>query len=345
MLRATIWSAAAIILGLIVAFTVSSGTALSLFTQATIYAVFALGIGLLLRQSGMVSFGNAAFFGAAGYIVAILLNTKATSAEAAILVSIASVTTFAFLLGLVAVRVSGIAFGMLTLAVGQVFYLSAFRSSGVMAGADGMTIDWPPTLFGLSVSSLLQPSHIFLLSWCSLVVIMLMTSLLLSLRFGSITEAVRDNEERARFIGIRTLLPRVAVFTLSAAVTSFAGVLSAFNTGFISPESLHWSISGVALMMVVVGGYKVLWGPPLGAVTYFLAKDRLGEFASDHWMAIFGIALISVIVLLPDGLAGGIQRLFRHLQFGSKAPLPGANNSSASTAEPAVDPYERSIPS
>jgi branched-chain amino acid transport system permease protein len=133
-------------------------------------------------------------------------------------------------------------------------------------------------------------------------------TLLLHSRFGGITEAVRDNEERARFIGIRTVVPRAAVYALSAAITASAGVLAALNTGFVSPETLHWSLSGVALMMVVVGGTKVLWGPALGAAVYFLAKDVLGDHA-QHWMAIFGIALIVVIVYAPEGLSGLLQRL------------------------------------
>jgi branched-chain amino acid transport system permease protein len=131
---------------------------------------------------------------------------------------------------------------------------------------------------------------------------------LLRSRFGGITEAVRDNEERARFIGIRTVLPRAAVYALSALVTGVAGMLSSLNTGFVSPENLHWSLSGVALMMVVVGGYKALWGPALGAIVYFMAKDILGDYA-NHWMAIFGIALIAVIVFSPTGLAGLAERL------------------------------------
>ena len=121
---------------------------------------------------------------------------------------------------------------------------------------------------------------------------------------------MRDNEERARFIGIRTLLPRAAVYALSATVTGIAGLLSALSTGFVSPENLHWSLSGVALMMVVVGGHKVLWGPAVGAVVYFLAKDILGSYA-NHWMAIFGIALITVIVFSPSGIAVTLAKLLR----------------------------------
>jgi len=206
--------------------------------------------------------------------------------------------------------VPGVAFGMLTLAVGQMAYLTASRSRGLTGGADGMTVEWPNQLFGLATSQLLKPAGMLALSWSVLVLLLLGLTLLLRGRFGAITEATRDNEERARFIGIQTLLPRAAVYALSAAVTSVAGVLAALNTGFVSPENLHWSLSGVALMMVVVGGTRVLWGPALGAAIYFLAKDVLGDHA-QHWMAIFGTALIIVIVFAPDGLSGILQRLAR----------------------------------
>jgi len=310
-------AAAALAVGAVIALAVSSGTLLSLLTQATIYAVFALGVGLLLRQNGMVSFGHALFFGSAGYIVAILLQLKAVPAEAAVLIAVFGLTLFAFVIGLVIVRVPGVAFGMLTLAVGQMAYLTASRSRGLTGGADGMTVEWPATLFGLPTSMLLKPAGMMVLSWSVLVLLLLALALILRGRFGAITEATRDNEERARFIGIQTLLPRAAVYALSAAVTSVAGVLAALNTGFVSPENLHWSLSGVALMMVVVGGTRVLWGPALGAAIYFLAKDVLGDHA-QHWMAIFGTALIIVIVFAPDGLSGILQRLARGKAAGAR---------------------------
>lgn len=256
-------AAVALVVGAGVFAWVSSGTLLSLLTQAIIYAVFALGVGVLLRQNGMVSFGHALFFGCAGYAVGLLLQAQ-WSAELAMLATLAGMAVAAFCVGLVIVRVPGVAFGMLTLAIGQMFFLTASRSRGLTGGADGMNIDWPSTLFGVSQSVLLKPANMFLLCWCTLVGVMVLLALLLSSRFGAITEAVRDNEERARFIGIRTLLPRAAVYALSAVITGVAGLLSALNTGFVSPENLHWSLSGVALMMVVVGGYKALWGPALG---------------------------------------------------------------------------------
>jgi branched-chain amino acid transport system permease protein len=298
---------AALVLGAVVAFGVSSSTLLSLLTQSIIYAVFALGVGVLLKQNGMVSFGHALFFGGASYLIGILLQLQLMSAELAILVTLLAVTVAAFLIGLVIVRVPGVAFGMLTLAIGQMFFLTASRARGLTGGADGMNIDWPSRLFGFPMSQMLKPATMFLVCWSTLVVVMFLLAWLMRTRFGGITEAVRDNEERARFIGITTLLPRAAVYALSALVTSVAGVLSAMNTGFVSPESMHWSLSGVALMMVVVGGFKALWGPAVGAVVYFMFKDILGEHAT-HWMTIFGMALIAVIVFSPTGVAGLFDR-------------------------------------
>ena len=290
---------------------ISSATILSLLSQAITYAIFALGIGVLLRQNGLVSFGHALYFGGAGYIVGLFLNLQLMPAELAIFVTLLCLAAFAFLIGLIIVRVPGIAFGMLTLAIGQMFFLSASRSRGVTGGADGMPIDWPSTVFGFTQAQILKPENLFLVCWVTLIVLMVLLTLLLRSRFGVITEAVRDNEERARFIGIATLLPRAAIYALSATITGVGGILAALNTGFISPESLHWSLSGMALMMVVVGGFKVLWGPVLGAMVYFLFKDVLGDFAT-HWMAIFGIALITVIVFSPTGIAGYLQRLVSH---------------------------------
>ncbi len=308
----------ALAVGAAAAFGIGSNTLLSLLTQATIFAIFALGVGLLLKQNGMVSFGHALYYGAAGYIVSILLQARAVPAEVAILAAVGGLTVMGFLIGLVIVRVPGVAFGMLTLAIGQMAYLTASRARGVTGGADGMNVEWPNTLFGLPLNTLTQPGPMLLVCWTLLVLLTLGLAMLLRARFGSITEAVRDNEERARFINIRTLVPRAAVYALSAGVTAVAGVLAALNTSFVSPEALHWSLSGVALMMVVVGGTRVLWGPALGAAVYFLAKDVLGDHA-QHWMAIFGTALIVVIVFAPQGLSGILVRLVTRRQAAPRA--------------------------
>ena len=309
-LQVAVRAIAALALGAAAAAFVGSDAVLSLLAQATIYALFASGVGLLLRQNGSASFGHALFFGGAGYGVAALLKLQAMPAELAILATLAAMTLLAFLVGLVIVRVPGIAFGMVTLAMGQMAFLSTSRARGFLGGADGLSVEWPATVFGMAQSDLFRPATLFMLSWATLVVVLAALALLLASRFGSVTEAVRDNEERARFIGIATLVPRAAIYALSALVSGTGGVLAALNTGFVSPESLHWSLSGMTLMMVIVGGFKTLWGPALGAVVYFLFKDVLGDYAT-HWMSIFGVVLIAVIVFAPTGLAGLLQRLVR----------------------------------
>jgi branched-chain amino acid transport system permease protein len=287
---------------------IESEIVLSLLTQAAIYAVFATALGLLLRQNGMVSFGHAAFFGLSAYVVAILLRDTGLSAEVAILLGLAGLALFALLLGLVIVRIPGIAFAMLTLALGQLFYQLALQSRTLTGGADGISIDWPDELFGVPLSTLLTPEVLFMTTWT---VLILAVALLVGLhrsRFGLTTEAIRDNPERATFIGIRLMMPRVLIFVLSAVLTGLAGVLAALNTGFISPESMHWSVSGTALMMVVVGGYGRVWGPALGAVVFIVAKDLIGDF-STHWLSLFGLALIIVVVFTDSGLSGALQKL------------------------------------
>ena len=215
-----------------------------------------------------------------------------------------------FLMGLVIVRVPGIAFGMLTLAIGQMAYLLATRATGMTGGTDGMSVAWPNEVFGFSQSVLLKPAVLFMIAWVLMVVVTYILLWVIRTRFGAITEAIRDNEERARFIGITTTVPRSLIFAISGVVTGIAGLLSSFNTGFVSPENLHWSVSAITLLMVVVGGFKRPVGPIVGAIVYFLFKDLLGEYAT-HSNAIFGAALIAVIVFSPDGITGAIERAFK----------------------------------
>ena len=124
-------------------------------------------------------------------------------------------------------------------------------------------------------SVLLQPATLFMLTWGLMVLVTCVLLWLLGTRFGAVTEAIRDNEERARFIGIKTTVPRALVYALSAMVTGVAGLLSALNAGFVSPESLHWSVSAITLLMVVVGGFKHPVGAIVGAIVYFLFKDLI----------------------------------------------------------------------
>lgn len=309
MTRISVYSLLALLGGVAIMLLTTSSSLMGVFTQAVIYAIFALGVGVLLKQNGLVSFGHALYFGGAGYGMGVLLQLQWMPAEWALLAMLVAMGLAAFLIGLVIVRVPGIAFGMLTLAIGQMVYLLAARARGITGGADGMNINWPATLFGIPQSTLLKPAVLFMIAWVLMLLVTYVLQWILQTRFGAITEAVRDNEERARFIGIRTTVPRAAVYAISAMTTGVAGLLSSLNTGFISPESLHWSVSGMTLLMVVVGGFKRSVGSIVGAIVYVMLKDRLGDYAT-YSMAIFGTVLIAVIVFSPDGIMGAVERAF-----------------------------------
>ncbi len=300
------------VFGVFLSKNIASLVFLSLLTQALIYAIFALGPGFLLKQNGMISFGHALFFGISGYLVGMLMVLTDWAPDLIIIFVIVLIGIASFVPALVIVRVSGIAFAMLTLAVGQGFYVMVSRSRGITGGADGMNINFPSHIFGMEINLFQNPTSMFLICWFVLIAVLFVLTLLLRTKFGPLTEAIRENEERTRFIGYRTLIPRAVVYAISAMLSAVAGVLSILYAGFVSPESMHWSVSGMVLIMVILGGGKTLWGPALGAVVYYVFRDYLGEHTT-HWMGVLGIALITVIVLWPEGLAGGLKHMYQNL--------------------------------
>ena len=281
---------------------VQSPLFLTLMTQAAINAVLATGVGFLVRQNGTVSFGHAAFFGLSAYAAALLIKFG-LPAEVAIVCAVALPTLFAFALGVVIVRITGVAFSMLTLAVAQAFHELVLKWRELANGDDGMAIAFPARVFGIDMATFQQPASMFLVCWVALIAVILGLWLLCRSRFGTLTLAIRENEERARYIGYRTVLPRAIIYAVSAAIAALAGLLFALYNGFVSPGTLHWSLSGEALIMAIIGGPRLVWGPALGGVIFFFIKNAAGDF-TDHWPAVIGITLILVTVLLPRGVGG-----------------------------------------
>lgn len=294
---------AAAAVGPLAAWLVPSQLIISLLVQATIAAIFALGVGFLMRQNGMVSFGHAAFFGLPAYLIGAIGPLMLMPIELLIFAAVAITALAAFAIGLVIVRVHGIAFGMLTLAIGQAVYEASTRLRGITGGHDGLSVKFSKVLFGMSFKVFQKPSGMLIVAWLVLVILVVLVSVFARSRFGMLTEAIRDNEERARFLGYQTLLPRALVFALSATITSIGGVLFAMYSGFVSPEAVHWTSSGSALIMAILGGTGTPWGPMLGAMVYFFLKEAVGTFTT-HWLSIIGACLILVAVAFPSGLAG-----------------------------------------
>lgn len=316
-LRASLFILAVAASGFLVPALIHSQLALTLLTQAVIYAVLATAIGFMIRQNGLTSFGHAAFFGLAAYTMALSGKYDLMAPEVAILAAIALPSALAFVAGLVIVRLPALAFSMLTLAVAQAFHELFLRWREIAGGDDGMPVRLPSSLFGLDISHFQMPAHMFVICWIVLVFVIGGLWLLARSRFGVLTHAIRENEERARYIGYETLIPRALIFALSAAVGALAGVLFVIYNAFVTPGVLHWSLSGEALIMAIIGGTQAIWGPALGAIIFFMLKDASSDL-TEHWPAIMGITLILVTVLLPHGTSGLLVSLARKFRGGSK---------------------------
>lgn len=301
--RALVLTAIFLVVGMALPRIIGSVLLMTLLAQAAIAAILSMGIGTLLRLNGVITFGHAAFYGMAVYLVALPVNNQWMPAEAAIVLALVVPTVLAFLLGVGIVNIPGIAFSMLTLAVGQAAYEFAMKAREVTGGEDGMSIRFPAELFGMSLGVFQKPQSMFMVCWAILVLLVFALWLLTRSRFGRLVEAIRENEERARFIGYRTRLPRAIVVGISGFIAALAGVLAALYNGFASPDTLHWSLSGSALIMVIIGGPRLLWGPAFGAIVFFFFKDVAGNF-TEHWPALIGITLILVTVRIPKGIGG-----------------------------------------
>jgi len=301
------------LVGIGLPFVITAPTAMTLMTQGTINAILATSVGYLIRQSGFVSFGQASFFGLGAYVTALLIKSAALPFAVAVLLGVLLPTLFGFLISLVIVRVSGVAFSMLTLAVAQVFYEIVVKWRDLAGGDDGLSVTLPATFIGIPSSVFQTPTTMFAICWITLTLILFLMYCLSRSRFGMLCSAIRDNEERARFIGYGTLLPRAVIFAISSASGAIGGVLFCLYNGFVSPDILHWTMSGAALVMAIVGGAEFVVGPALGALVYLGVKDALGNI-TEHWQAIVGIALIIVTVGWPTGIAGLFNTLWKRVR-------------------------------
>jgi branched-chain amino acid transport system permease protein len=281
----------------------------SLLAQSTLVSLLALSVGFLLRTSGLVSFGHAAPFGLGAYGAAWVVKSGApVPPEIGLLLVPPVVAAIFFLVGLVISRLEGIAFGMLTLALGQTVYVAADKFRGLTGGSDGMPVDLPRRLFGLRSDVAQNPHGMLVISLSAVVLVYLALSLFEKAHAGRLAAAIRENEERTRFLGYRVRALKAAVLGVSAAVAAIGGVLYALYQGFVSPEITHWTFSGSALIMAILGGASTLWGPILGAFAFFFIREGLTDYTS-HWLFVLGALLVLVTIAWPGGLAGAVLAL------------------------------------
>ena len=289
--------------------TVANQYYLFLLTVGALTVIVGVGLNVLIGLTGQVSFGHVGFYALGAYATAILSarygwNFWWTLPMGAVLTGVIGA-----LLGLVALRVRGPYLAMVTIAFGQVFYYIAFQWSSLTGGDDGLRgFSRQPLDFGAFKIDILSSADNFyyFVLFCFALAVGAMAFILRS-PFGRTMIAIRENERRARFLGIPVERHIWIAFTLSCFFMGFAGALYALVNNFADPRGLHYSQSGDFVMMAVMGGMRSFWGPLLGAAVFVVLQDYLSSI-TVNWMSFVGLLFVLVVLFFPRGLLGFLQR-------------------------------------
>ena len=280
----------------------------ALGTRVLVLGLAAMSVNFLLGFTGVLSFGHAAYFGLGAYGAGLSLKFLAPSTPLALLMGMLLGGLAGAILGTLIVRRRGVYFAMVTIAFGQVFYYIAFQWSSLTGGDDGLRgFSRQPLDFGFYSIDILSNANNFyyFVLFCFALIVAVMAFILQS-PFGRTMLAIRENERRARFLGIPVERHIWIVFTLSCFFMGFAGALYALLNNFADPRGLHFSQSGDFVMMAVMGGMRSFWGPLLGAAVFVVLQDYLSSI-TVNWMSFVGLLFVLVVLFFPRGLLGVVR--------------------------------------
>jgi branched-chain amino acid transport system permease protein len=279
----------------------------ALGSKVLIYGIATMGLNLLLGFTGGLSFGQAAYFGLGAYGAGMTLKYIAASTPLAILIGTVTGGLAATILGPLVMRRRGIYFAMITIAIGQLFYFIAVRWNEVTGGEDGLAgFERQPIHVGGHAITLTETNFYYLVLLCFTVAVAIMWGLLQS-PLGHTWVAIRENRRRLQFLGVRVEYYLWAAFAVAGFITALAGTLNALLFNFISPEDLHWILSGDFVIMIVLGGMRSFWGPLLGVGIFVVAQDYLSG-VTGNWMTIIGLMFVLIVLLFPKGILGALPR-------------------------------------
>ncbi len=280
---------------------------LSLSTQILIWSMFALSLDLVMGFCGILSLGQAFFFGVGAYATAWTALLGWHEPISAALVGAAVAALAALPLGLLVLGLSGLRQIMATLAIGALGLEAANRAAGVTGGDDGLQgFGFAPLLGHFRWSIFGQTSFFYALTGLALVFLLLRH--LLAAPFGITLQGIRDNATRMRMLGVRVGRYRLLAWTIGAAIAGLAGALGAQTTRFVGLDSMSLDASIAVLVMLVVGGTGRLYGGPIGAAVYMIVHDQAANWNPYHWMAAIGVLLILVVRLGRGGLLGLMEQ-------------------------------------
>lgn len=279
-----------------------------LLIEMMIYALLAMSLDLLVGYMGIVSFGHAAFFGLTMYTSGLLITSLNWPFLLSVIVAIIFSILVSTLIGWFCVRLNGIQFAMLTLAFGMLIWTIITKWRNVTHGLDGFSInDGLSIRFGNLELSLTDPKILLIITGIILILSFWSMNRLVNSNFGQALLAIKENEDRTRFIGFSSTRIKLQAFVISVLYSSIAGILFLLLKTFVSPEFLHWSFSGNVLMMTILGGMGTLVGPLLGASVFVWFQDWASSL-TDNWMIIVGITFVLIVLFLPKGVFGWLLK-------------------------------------
>jgi branched-chain amino acid transport system permease protein len=302
-----------VLAGLAFAPRVASPYTITLLVTFAAYAIALLGFNILMGYAGLLSFGHAMFIAIGAYTAAVFTSKLHLPYLELILAAAVAVSTLAAIaIGLFCVRYTKIFFSMLTLAFGMTFHSFLFKFYNVTGGDQGMRVS-RPLLAGIDpgggkTAFITGPFYYYSLGLLALLGFLAWR--IVHSRLGLHLRAIRDNPQKAAYLGIDVHRTRLWAFAISAIYCSVAGVLIGVSVGLADPELGYWTQSGNLVFMTVLGGSGAFGGPVLGAFLFVFLQDALIA-NTEYWRFVLGAILVAIIVFAPRGLAGIIQVLLR----------------------------------
>jgi ABC-type branched-subunit amino acid transport system permease subunit len=283
----------------------SAGSAynLQLAGDALALGTWVMGLDILVGYTGLVSFGHAAWLALGAYTFGYLAQ-RGWDAVPAIAVTIAVTAAAAWLLGIVATRAGGLAFAIITLAEGVVLY-TVIINLGFVGGGVGLSGVPLPTIAGLSLLSSEQSLYFFALALA--LVSYLALRALVAWPVGGFWQAIRDDRVRAQSIGIELRRYEVLAFVVAAVIGAIGGVAFVTLNAGIGPSQFGWTESGLALVILIIGGSGTIYGAVIGAFIYVFASNYLTSSFASTWQVYFGVLFVALVLVLPGGVAGMIR--------------------------------------
>ncbi|HUL57090.1 MAG TPA: branched-chain amino acid ABC transporter permease [Usitatibacter sp.] len=280
-----------------------------LASRVVILGLAAMALNFLLGFTGVLSFGHAAYFGLGAYAAGMTIKYVYPSTPLAILAGMAVGAVAAMIVGALIIKRRGVYFAMVTIAFGQVFYFIAFRWNNVTGGDDGLT-GWKRQAIDLGFTKLQILEHDKIYYYVVLAVFAAAVGIMAALirsPFGRTLIAIRENERRARFLGIPVDKHIWISFVVSGCFAAVAGTLYALLQNFTDPRALRWDQSGNFVIMAVLGGMRSFWGPLIGAAIFVVLQDYVSS-RTENWMSFIGMFFVLIVLFFPRGVLGILKR-------------------------------------